>query len=156
MLCVTWFKSQRIFILLFNLPFFQGQPQCITYSSFFSLSGQVPHNNPEEENPFFSFSFTYEFKFSVLKGELDKQYEKVTAVPGRWVSNSLLLEVWIGAAQQQSVELCQCKRGELFQPCVQTPPEIYSPSETKELKVHSHFTYLPRLKFSNSFFQHNK
>lgn len=102
------------------------------------------------------FFFTYDFKFSVLKGTLDKQYEKVRAVSGPWVSNSLLREVWIGAVQRQSVELCQCKRGELFQPCVQTSLEIYSPSETKELKVHSCFTYLPRLKFSNSYFYHNK
>lgn len=102
------------------------------------------------------FFFTYDFKFSVLKGKLDKQYEKVTAVLGPWVSNSLLLEVWTGAVLRQSVELCQCKRGELFQPCVRTPPELYSPSETKELKVHSCFTYLARLKFSNSYFYHNK
>ena len=53
MLCVTWFRMQWTFVLVFNLSFFQGQPRCITCSSSLSLSGHVPLNNPEEKNPFF-------------------------------------------------------------------------------------------------------
>lgn len=72
--CVTWFKSPWVFILLFNLSFFQSQPWCISSSP--PLSGQV-HLNTQSRKILFLHIW---FKIFCFKGKLDKQYKKVTAV----------------------------------------------------------------------------
>lgn len=86
MQCVAWFKSHWMFILLFNLSFFQSQPWCINSSP--PLSGQVHLNT--QRRKILSF-FIYDFKSSVLKVNWTSEnfgkkyfsywtYEKVTAL----------------------------------------------------------------------------
>lgn len=71
-------NTQWYFILLFNLSFFQGQPWCIRYTFFLSVSlVKYPLTAQRRKILFF---FMSDFKCSVLKGKLDEQYEKDSAV----------------------------------------------------------------------------